>query len=82
MSPKKYEKALIQTTLELSTYLYSRNLSEFGKLIAVSIETLLSFCDDEEPDVRLVAGDCVNRIIKVGCMMFHIFHCSSDRHHL
>ena len=46
-------------------YFYSRNLSEFGKLIAVSIETLLSFCDDEEPDVRLVAGDCVNRIIKV-----------------
>ncbi|XP_028391517.1 LOW QUALITY PROTEIN: huntingtin-like [Dendronephthya gigantea] len=41
-----------------------RNLGEFGKLIAVSIETLLSFCDDPEPDVRLVAGDCINRITK------------------
>ena len=43
----------------------SRNLSEFGKLIAVSIETLLSFCDDEDEAVRNAAGDCINRIIKV-----------------
>lgn len=42
-----------------------RNLSEFGKLVAVSIETLLSFCDDDEPDVRLVASDSINHIIKV-----------------
>ena len=47
----------------------SRSLSEFGKLIAVSIETLLIFCDDDEPDVRLVASDCINRITKVGLVL-------------
>ena len=49
----------------LALYFFFRNLGEFGKLIAVSIETLLSFCDDEDEGVRVAAGDCINRIIKV-----------------
>ena len=43
----------------------SRNLSEFPKILAIAVDTLLCSCNDQESDVRLVAGEALDRLIKV-----------------
>lgn len=53
-----------------------RNLPEYGKIVAVAIETLILFCDDEDSDVRLVAGDSINYIIKVS--NYYVVICAGD----
>ena len=45
-------------------YLY-REAQTFPTLLTVSIELLLQACDDADADVRLMAGEALNRIIKV-----------------
>ncbi|XP_074614489.1 huntingtin-like isoform X2 [Acropora palmata] len=41
-----------------------RNLGEFSKILAIAVDTLLISCDDGESDVRFVAGECLNKLIK------------------
>ena len=44
---------------------FTRNLAEFPKILAIAVDSLLISCDDQESDVRLVAGECLNKLIKV-----------------
>jgi len=42
-----------------------RSLTEFPKILAIAVDSLLCSCDDQESDVRLVAGESLNKLIKV-----------------
>ncbi|XP_046850180.1 huntingtin-like isoform X3 [Xenia sp. Carnegie-2017] len=61
---KKERIVYLNTIGDLTCSRLLRNLPEYGKIVAVAIETLILFCDDEDSDVRLVAGDSINHIIK------------------
>lgn len=39
--------------------------SNFTTLLSFTIETFLKLVDDPESDVRMIADECLNRIIKV-----------------
>lgn len=52
-------------TVKLSFHFFGRNLGEFPKILAIAVDSLLISCDDRESDVRLVAGECLNKLIKV-----------------
>lgn len=41
-----------------------KNINEFPRLLTLAMELLLVCCDDKEADVRLVAGECINKITK------------------
>ncbi|XP_067133027.1 huntingtin isoform X2 [Centruroides vittatus] len=41
-----------------------RSVSDFPKFLGVAVETFLLFCDDNDSDVRLMAGECLNKTIK------------------
>lgn len=43
----------------------AKNLRNFSKTLGLSIKTLLTLCDDEESDVRTLADECLNKIIRV-----------------
>ena len=45
--------------------LFFREAQAFPNLLSVSIELLLQVCDDSDADVRLMAGEALNKIIKV-----------------
>ena len=49
----------------INVLLCLRNLGEFPKILAIAVDTLLISCDDGESDVRFVAGECLNKLIKV-----------------
>lgn len=48
----------------LIVFLHLRDLTEFPRLLCLGLELLFVSCDDGEADVRLVAGECINRITK------------------
>ncbi|XP_068709184.1 huntingtin-like [Montipora foliosa] len=54
----------LNTIPELTCSPAIRNLGEFPKILAVAVDSLLTSCDDTESDVRLVAGECLNKLIK------------------
>ncbi|XP_047128948.1 huntingtin isoform X1 [Hydra vulgaris] len=41
-----------------------KDISDFPRLFTLAIELLLICCDDNEADVRLLAGECLNKIMK------------------
>uniref|UniRef100_T1KK12 Huntingtin n=1 Tax=Tetranychus urticae TaxID=32264 RepID=T1KK12_TETUR len=41
-----------------------RSMEDFQKFLGIAIETMLACCDDLDADVRLNAGECLNRTIK------------------
>ncbi|XP_069797989.1 huntingtin isoform X3 [Narcine bancroftii] len=41
-----------------------RNSPEFQRLLGIAMEMFLLCCDDTESDVRMVADECLNKIIK------------------
>lgn len=45
-----------------------RVASNFQNLLCFSIEILLQLCDDPESDVRMVADESLNRIIRVSIL--------------
>ena len=45
---------------------FLRSIQEFPKLLAIGVDTLLASCNDDESDVRLVAGEALNKLLKVG----------------
>lgn len=53
-------------TIIFSFFCFIRNLGEFPKILAIAVDSLLISCDDQESDVRLVAGESLNKLIKVG----------------
>ncbi len=48
-----------------SSSLNLREAQSFPSVLSVSIELLLQACDDADADVRLTAGEALNKIIKV-----------------
>lgn len=46
-------------------FYYYRSSSDFPKFLGLGVETFLSFCDDADSDVMIVADECLNRTIKV-----------------
>ncbi len=42
-----------------------RTSPEFQKLLGIAMEMFLLCSDDKESDVRMVADECLNKIIKV-----------------
>lgn len=42
-----------------------RNSPEFQKLLGIAMELFLLCSDDAESDVRMVADECLNKVIKV-----------------
>ncbi|KAF7996379.1 hypothetical protein HCN44_002011 [Aphidius gifuensis] len=42
-------------------------IKNFSQILGISIRTLLQLCDDDESDVRMIADECLNRIIKSTC---------------
>lgn len=49
-----------------------RVASNFQNLLCFSIEILLQLCDDQESDVRMVADESLNRIIRVRKLIYFI----------
>lgn len=43
----------------------NRTSPEFQKLLGIAMEMFLLCSDDSESDVRMVADECLNKIIKV-----------------
>lgn len=43
----------------------SRTSPEFQKLLGIAMEMFLLCSDDSESDVRMVADECLNKIVKV-----------------
>lgn len=43
----------------------TRTSPEFQKLLGIAMEMFLLCSDDKESDVRMVADECLNKIIKV-----------------
>ena len=46
----------------------SRTSPEFQKLLGIAMEMFLLCSDDSESDVRMVADECLNKMIKVRCL--------------
>jgi len=42
-----------------------RNSPEFQKLLGIAMELFLLCSEDAESDVRMVADECLNKVIKV-----------------
>ena len=57
-------------------FLFSRDTQVFPNLLSASIELLFQACDDSDADVRLMAGEALNKIIKVNTNTLHFkfFH--------
>lgn len=51
----------------------SRTSPEFQKLLGIAMEMFLLCSDDSESDVRMVADECLNKIIKVSRALFPCF---------
>lgn len=47
-----------------------KSAPNFPSLLSFSMETLFVMCDDQDSNVRLVADECLNRIIRVRIMCF------------
>lgn len=53
------------TTFASLFHYANRTSPEFQKLLGIAMEMFLLCCDDSESDVRMVADECLNKIIKV-----------------
>lgn len=42
-----------------------RQNTKFPQILSATIETLLTLCNDEESDVRMIADESLNKIIRV-----------------
>lgn len=42
----------------------AKTTKNFAQVLGLSIKALLSLCDDEESDVRMIADECLNRLIR------------------
>lgn len=40
------------------------SMEDFQKFLGIVVETLLFYCDDEEADVRIKAGECLSRVMR------------------
>jgi len=52
----------------------NRTSPEFQKLLGIAMEMFLLCSDDSESDVRMVADECLNKIIKVSATLQSSFH--------
>lgn len=44
--------------------------TKFPQVLTLSIETLLTLCNDDESDIRMVADETLNKIIRVQHLCF------------
>ncbi|XP_078717925.1 huntingtin isoform X2 [Lampetra fluviatilis] len=61
---KKERISYCQTIAETIISSNVRNSSDFPKFLGIAVETFLLCCDDTEADVRMVADECLNKVIK------------------
>ncbi|KAJ8686955.1 hypothetical protein QAD02_022749, partial [Eretmocerus hayati] len=59
---KKKEK--IANCMALTNGITLENVKAAPQVLNLSIETLLCLCDDSDPDVRTIADECLNKIIR------------------
>lgn len=50
--------------------------ANFPNLLSFSIEILLQLCDDSESDVRMIADETLNRIIRVNMNKIVVIQCN------
>lgn len=46
---------------------------DFPKFLGIAMETLTTMCDDADVDVRIVADECLNRLIRVSIVLIYIY---------
>uniref|UniRef100_S4RKL6 Huntingtin n=1 Tax=Petromyzon marinus TaxID=7757 RepID=S4RKL6_PETMA len=56
-----YCQTIAETIISSNSF---RNSSDFPKFLGIAVETFLLCCDDTEADVRMVADECLNKVIK------------------
>ena len=49
-----------------------RSNADFPKFIGIAIETLITMCDDVDVDVRIVADESLNRLIRVSFKFYSL----------
>lgn len=50
-----------------------KNSRNFSQILGLSIKALLSLCNDDESDVRTVADECLNKVIRVSFQFIFFF---------
>jgi hypothetical protein len=45
---------------------------DFPKFLGIAMETLTTMCDDADVDVRIVADECLNRLIRVSIVLIFL----------
>ena len=66
-------ESYISNIITFLTILF-RDINEFPRLLTLAMELLLVSCDDNEADVRLVAGESINKIMKVQTTNYYIYY--------
>uniref|UniRef100_UPI00358E7878 huntingtin isoform X3 n=1 Tax=Myxine glutinosa TaxID=7769 RepID=UPI00358E7878 len=61
---KKEKINYCQTILETVLAPSVRSTADFTRCLGIAIETFLLSCDDADSDVRMVADECLNKVIK------------------
>lgn len=61
--------------IHFSPHFSIRNSPEFQKLLGIAMELFLLCSDDAESDVRMVADECLNKVIKVSGLYCHFGVC-------
>ena len=46
--------------------------ADFPKFLGIAMETLITMCDDADVDVRIVADECLNKLIRVRTVILFI----------
>ena len=59
------KKEKIANCLVLTNGISLTSVKSAPQILNLSIETLLCLCDDADSDVRTVADECLNKIIRV-----------------
>lgn len=69
---KKEKLALFTTITEAMANPTIQIAPNFPYLLSFTIEVVLRLCDDPESDVRMVADECLNRLIRVLNLLFDV----------
>lgn len=79
------KKEKIANCMALTNGISPASVKAAPQVLNLSIETLLCLCDDSDSDVRTVADECLNKIIRVSSSInifssmysIFVFHCKN-----
>lgn len=57
----------------MSIIAFFRAVPDFHKFLGIVIETFLMCCDDPDSDVRMIADECLTKIIRVSFTSYQAF---------